>query len=35
MASGGIEQKALSTLGDMSVASVEKMRLDPFMSCLS
>ena len=29
------DREASSTLGDMSVASVEKMRLDPFISCLS
>lgn len=33
MAKGRIDREAWS--GEKSVASVEKIRLDPFMSCLS
>jgi len=33
MAKGRIDREASS--GDKSVASVEKMRFDPFISCLS
>jgi hypothetical protein len=35
MANGRIDREASSALGEVSVASVEKMRLDPFISCLS
>jgi len=35
MARGRIDREASSASGDVSVASVEKMRLEPFISCFS